>query len=418
MRHNSIFRTSHSLLLAFFIAGASEPSHRTQPSLPCTQARINVPPLPRGPKRRLPPTIRFTFLTTNQEAVPQPEAFLTFIGRDDAGRPCHLNPKGQFLPFAPQDNQIPKDGRLWCAYGIPLRETPHLDLDRGLRIDSGRIYLSVGAPVWLRVDETTGEFVQPDPANPADPNAPILYDWIEFALDASGFHGNTTCVDQFGLPISLSVSDRRDPGRFLGPVGLEESRTELFRAWQREVPEPFRSLATPDGHRILAPGHAPARAQGAFKHHFQTYLAKLWQRYRTHPLILTPDEGTFSGRVDKAGRLVCTRTGDDAHYLITAMPTSTEVFLCDGVLAQGTGLEKVLGAQFAALVNRHVEDPLTWRDATGYYRQAPSNLYARFWHRHGLDGKAYGFAYDDVNDQSSSLATAEPLEIRVAFRWD
>ena len=145
----------------------------------------------------------------------------------------------------------------------------------------------------------------------------------------------------------------------------------------------------------------------------------MWKKYGAEPLVLTPDEGTFTGRVEADGRMTFTRAGDPRSYLITGMPTSTEVFQCSGVLAQGNGLEKVLGAQIAALLNRHLlGEALSWRSADRYYLQAPCNDYARFWHQHSLAGLAYGFPYDDVNDQSSSLATPEPLEVSVTFRWD
>jgi hypothetical protein len=71
------------------------------------------------------------------------------------------------------------------------------------------------------------------------------------------------------------------------------------------------------------------------------------------------------------------------------------------------------------MLNRHVlETPLAWRRAEDYYRREPCNSYARFWHQHGLAHRAYGFAYDDVNDQSASLATPAPREIRIAYRLD
>jgi hypothetical protein len=137
----------------------------------------------------------------------------------------------------------------------------------------------------------------------------------------------------------------------------------------------------------------------------------MWTKFRSEPLVLTPDQGTFTGRVDAQGRMVFTRDFDPASYVIQGQPSSQEVFLGNGVLAQGNGTEKVLGAQVAAMLNRHVlETPGAWRDAAGYYRRNPCNRYAWFWHEHGLEHRAYGFAYDDVNDQSSSLAT--PLRCR------
>jgi hypothetical protein len=371
----------------------------------------------RAPGLRAPVTVRFQLTTRGPERdLP---VYATFTGRDDQGRFCHLDRDGRFLPCSPADNVLPRDGRTWCDYAIPIHAVPRLDLARGLKVDSGRIYLSVGEPVLLRVDEATLGLVQPDPGNPSDPNRQILYDWVELALDGTGFHGNTTCVDQFGLPVALTVVDRGDPGHPLGPVGIRETRAALFAAWRAGVPPAFLELADPGDRRILAPAHGPFGPDGLQADYLQPYIDAMWQKNRNETLVLTPDEGTFTGRVDGAGRMVFTRNGDPTSYVITRRPTSAETFRCDGVLAAGGALEKVLGAQLAALLNRHLlERPLDWRDAAAYYRQEPGNHYARFWHEHSLDGKAYGFAYDDVADQSASLAAADPREIIVSFGWD
>lgn len=358
---------------------------------------------------------RFRFVNATTGPLRATPVFATFTGLDAAGRFCRLDREGRFQVCTVADNRIEKAGRTWCDYGLDVEALPALEVPRDLRIISGRIYLSQGAPVFLRVDEATHGLVQPDPANPSDPNRDLIYDWVEFTLNDLGFFGNTTCVDQFGLPITLTVTDWGNPGLPRGPVGLAESRAALFAAYRTSVTPAFAALADPAGLRILAPAHAPA----GLRDHFEANTRSLWDRYRRIPLVLTPDEGTFTGRVDGQGRLCFTRPGDPETYVIQARPTSLEIFLCNGVLAQGNALEKVLGAQLAALLNRHLlEDPGHWRSPERYYRQEPSNQYARFWHQHGLDHKAYAFPYDDVNDQSPSLFAPRPMEVRVAFRLD
>ena len=363
--------------------------------------------------------IRFSFRNSTLGPDRGLPVYATFTGRDGSGRFCRLDRDGRFLPCTPADNVVPRDGRTWCDYAIPLQDTPFLDLDPRLAIDSGRLYLSVGGPLWLRVDEASGGLVQPDPANPTDPNRGICYDWIELTLDASGFHGNTTCVDQFGLPVAITVFDRADPERPVGEVGLTAARSGLFAAYRSAMPPAFAGLADPLGARILAPAHGGFSASGPERDYLRGYIDRMWAKYRTEPLVLTPDEGIFTGKVDARDRIVFTRASDPVSYVIQGKPTSQEVFLGNGVLAQGNGLEKVLGAQICALLNRHImETPLAWREAPAYYRQEPCNRYARFWHEQGLGHRAYGFAYDDVGGQSSSLATPHPLEIRIAYRWD
>lgn len=346
-------------------------------------------------------------------------AFVVITGRDASGALGHLDRTGRARPCSPADNVVPWQGRTWCDYAIPLDELPYLDLDRNQTLASGRIYLSVGVPLRLRVDEATLGLVQPDPGNPTDPNRDTWFDWIELNLDGAGFHGNTTCVDQFGLPLALTVVPRADPDHPLGPVGITAPRSELFRAFRASVPAAFQSLADPAERRILAPAHGAFGAGGPEGGYLQAYIDRMWRRYRTEALVLSPAEGTFTGSVDALDQLVFTRAADGARCVIHGKPTTQEAFLGNGVLAQGTILEKVLGAQLTALLNRHLlERPGAWRDPAAYYRQEPCNHYARFWHEQGLGHQAYGFAYDDVADQSSSLATGDPMEIRISVRWD
>lgn len=338
--------------------------------------------------------------------------YVTVTGCDAQGRMLRMDPGGVFHPCVPQDNRVPAGGTTWCAYSFPL--SGPFRIAAGQTLSGGRLYLSIGAPLHLRVDPATGGLVQPDLANPSDPNAGTTFDWVEFALDASGFHGNTTCVDQFGLPIILRVRDAS--GTTQGPVGLAGRRSDLLREFQANAPAGFSGLADPAGKRITAPGHAQP---GTLPRHFDAYIKAMWDKYRRDPLVLTPDQGTFTGRVDALGRMVFTREGDPCPYLIRTMPTTLDAFRCDGPLAEGNSVERVLGAQIAALINRHrLESPAGWRDAGEYYQDLPSNGYARFWHERGLGNKAYGFPYDDVNDQATLVYSAHPEEIVIEFRID
>ncbi len=352
--------------------------------------------------------LAFSNLTRGPQA--RRPVYVTVTAQDGAGRFLRMDPAGAFHPCLPADNTVPRAGGLWCAYSFPLPRAVELDGDLDLR--GGRIYLSIGAPLWLRVDPATGGLVQPDPGNGEDPNRHTLFDWAEFALGPSGLHANTTCVDQFGIPITLRARGR--DGMEAGPVGLDGRRSDLMRDFKAAVPAPFRSLV--QDLRITAPGHAP---EGPLYRHLDAYIRTMWDRYRSQPLVLTPDEGTFTGRVEPGGVLVFTRAGDPERHLIHAMPTTLEAFRCDGPLARGTTTERVLGAQLAAMLNRHVlETPMKWRDAAGYYASVPANAYARFWHQRGLGGKAYGFPYDDVNDQATLIHVAEPVELAMGFRID
>jgi beta-galactosidase len=77
--------------------------------------------------------------------------------------------------------------------------------------------------------------------------------------------------------------------------------------------------------------------------------------------------------------------------------------------SQESGVTLALEAQFCAAFNRHVMDNYAgWTVVPDYYQSAPANYYAAFWHAHSVGGLSYGFAYDDVNNQSSSIVGAHP----------
>ncbi|HEX4205388.1 MAG TPA: beta-1,3-glucanase family protein [Ktedonobacteraceae bacterium] len=80
--------------------------------------------------------------------------------------------------------------------------------------------------------------------------------------------------------------------------------------------------------------------------------------------------------------------------------------------------ELQLGAQFCAAFNRGVAlNTADWYNPTAYYTGPIQNEYAGFWHQVSINHKAYGFPYDDVNNQSSGgiLPNANPLKQRDAW---
>ena len=58
-----------------------------------------------------------------------------------------------------------------------------------------------------------------------------------------------------------------------------------------------------------------------------------------------------------------------------------------------------------------------WTDSTTFYTQAPADYYAKFWHERGINGKAYGFPYDDVGGYSSYISHQNPQYLEVAIGW-
>ncbi|CAF0857402.1 unnamed protein product [Didymodactylos carnosus] len=229
------------------------------------------------------------------------------------------------------------------------------------KLDSGRMFLSLGSPCYIKTFDNG--FAGPDINNPSDPNLNIYFDFIEFTVNDSGYHGNTTRVDGFAFPLQHRLVNRA--GNYDKTVGeLEfETRESLFSKYRTEVPDEFKSLADIQApYRIVAPIHGSFATGGANGDYFAGY-----SKYNTQ-----------------------------------------EILLCNGRLQESPDI--------GSAINRHVfENKSDWINVTNYYKAAPANFYAKFWHDHSINGLAYGFPYDDFNDQASYLQVHDPkaLIIRV-----
>ena len=231
------------------------------------------------------------------------------------------------------------------------------------KITAARMFLSVGSPCYIKTYDSG--FAGPDINNSADPNYNVYFDFTEFTLDQYGYHGNVTRVDMFGFPVQHRVVNMA--GDFDQTVGELESETRagIFTKYQNEVPNEFKSLGT-----VQAP-------------------------YR----IIAPNHGSFA-----AGQ-------PNGNYFASYSSVSTQDILLGvgGAADPGT----------CAGLNRHVytNAQSTWGDPNTYYKAAPANYYAQFWHTHAINHLAYGFPYDDYANQAAYLTPANPKGILFRVGW-
>ena len=200
------------------------------------------------------------------------------------------------------------------------------------------------------------------------------FDFIEFTVGANVFNGNTTRVDAFGLKIAMRLHAKDGYDVQVGEdyQTFTEDRTATFQKFSNEVPAEFKHLATATApYRIMAPGSDAAFRSGG---QYQTYMSSY-----------------------------ASQNGISA--------ATSDIFGCAGVLAGQP--------QQCAALNRHTIDlpQSQWENVANYYRAAPANYYARFWHDHALRRLAYGFPYDDVAGQSSFISHQNPQYLLVAVGW-
>lgn len=278
------------------------------------------------------------------------------------GQWSYLDLSGNLQPISTAMNDAPghltKNGVNYSNFYHKVSDASWASLPR---ITSGRMFLCVGTPCYIKTFDTG--FAGPSLTNPTDPNRDIYFDFIEFTVDAAGYHGNTTRVDGFGFPIQHRLINKA--GNYDQTVGELESETRagIFTKYKNEVPSQFTSLAT---------DQAPYR-------------------------IVAPINGSFA-----AG-------GPNANYFAGYSSFSTQDILrCDG---------SVTNAQTCAAINRHVYTDSNWNIVGNYYKAAPANYYAKFWHDHSINGLAYGFAYDDVNGQAAYLEIGDPKGAIIRVGW-
>ena len=370
-------------------------------------------------------TTTFKLVNGTHGAWPDSQVHWAIIGRDPAnGQFVRVDTSGALIPMSLSDNgALWKNGQAYSNYFHSIAEAHKVTIPK---IDSARMYLSVGGPMYLQVNLDGGGHVAyagPNIENPSDPNIDVTFDFVEMAIDDAGFHGNTTRVDQFGFPVRLRL---QGDGGYDRTVGEKESRAAIFSEFAADLPAEFRGLAQGPyaPYRIVAPAHASFRLDQPNGHYLDAYIAAMWSKYTTQTLTFTDAQGIFSGHVVDGAFVFTDGLG---NYTIARAPTP-ETLLGNGVLNDPSGQQPgtagwdkqlQIQAQVCAALNRHVFDqPLHWADATFYYPSGhASNWYAQFWHAHSKKQLAYGFAYDDVDDWSSSLATAAPTTATVTVGW-
>lgn len=396
------------------------------PGKPVADIAMTTPGNPSSPVGTWNKLTTFNLVNGTHGQYADAQVYWAIIGKDPAtGKFVHVDASGKLVPMALSDNgALSKNGLAYTNYFQTLAQAKSVTI---APIDSARMFLSVGSPMYIQVNaDINGNlgYAGANIENPADPNINVTFDFIEMAiLPDVGFFGNTTRVDQFGFPVLLRVQGL---GGYDQTVGETETRAALFAAYAASVPAQFKALAqTPySPYRIVAPAHANFANGGANATYLDGYISALWSKYATQSLTFTDAQGTFTGKVVNN----VFQFSDGAGTYNVGKPTTAMALLGSGTLADASGTvggtpaydkQLQIQAQLCAAINRHiVEDPAHW-STPGYFYPAgqAANWYAQFWHAHSVNALAYGFAYDDVGSFSASLHTTAPTVATVTIGW-
>ena len=350
------------------------------------------------------------------------QIYATVLGIGSSGRWSFLRPDGTMAPLdhtmASAPGHLEKNGHAYPDMSFTLARARTVMLPA--TIVGARIYLSVGSPMFFAVNADDNGWAGPDLLNPSDPNHNVYFDWYEltYQYGVIPFGGNTTQVDMFGLPLVVRLRQRSSG--YDRVTGIRLTRREVYARYRAQVGPEFRSLAGP--YRILAPHSAPRfQAGGTDDGYLNSEINAAWSKWAEDGFAVNHLGESFTGRV--VGD-VLSGTMDGSQPFSLAKPTSSDVLGCSGALASPgmSTADLALGAVVCAALSRGVatRPAALWYRPSAYYTSQPDNEYAGFFHSISIGHRAYGFPYDDVNDQSSVAILPDanpPSSLTITVGW-
>jgi hypothetical protein len=154
--------------------------------------------------------------------------------------------------------------------------------------------------------------------------------------------------------------------------------------------------------------------------YFASYVSSTWATYQNTPLTVVPYQNEpnrrFTGRT--SGGVL--RFTDTAGQQVASFeqPSTRDVFNCDGRLAAPNNDVGAISRSLCAALNRStlgfIHTQPTY-DASQFYTRSITNHYSRIVHANMVDGKAYGFAFDDVGAFESLVHEPNPRSAKVTL---
>lgn len=321
------------------------------------------------------------------------------LGYADGGGTFHAWPAGANPPSPAPDVAIAGAGR----GGSSTVRVP--------KNFSGRIYFSYGSRIDFRL--TPGGLVQPAPWSASDPNYNTLLDWSELTYNDSGLFLNSSQVDMFAIPHTVSVTGANGQRKSTG-TPVTNGRDNVINGlrnqpgWDGTVVSSGSTVL-----RVLSPGKATGAGKLAGGY-LDGYITSAWDAYRSKTLTVVPfgaqPNTKFFGRTN-GNNLVFTNTSG-AQVASFAKPSTSNVWGCDGTLQAPNDLTvgPIARTLCAALVRGTLGtvDTQPSTNASQFYTNSAPDYYAKLIHQNMADGKAYAFAFDDVGNFESLVNDGDP----------
>ncbi len=353
-------------------------------------------------------------LVNNSIKYPDDSIFFSIMGEDGQGNLCWMDSHGKLIPVKTADNS--NNG--YCNYFHSLTSMKSVAIPTMI---GARIRFSIGKPYKMKImtENPHAGFTDADWNNPNDANATTIYDKIEFTYVDNIMYINTTSVDYFGIPLSVSGTFNNQTVT----VGWNASRNAIFNAFKNTAPQAFQALIQGD-YRIVAPHKLLAFNTS----YFNNYIDSVWTKYKTDSLIITgmsPNPWRAAGKVDNSNvfRFRFTSVQFNNETVSITKPSSSNVFACDGDGSLKTDLNHPLSQQklipkFAAAMNRSIlygYDCDNGCDTSAFYKRGTTNWFSKIFHQCSLNNKCYGFPFDDDCEQSTLFPNGSMTELNITI---
>jgi hypothetical protein len=291
-----------------------------------------------------------------------------------------------------------------------------IQVPRGM---SGRVYFSLGQK--LNFFLTPDGLVQPAPWAGGDSNRDILFDWSEFTYNDAGLWLNSSQVDMFAIPHTVSVTNGSGATKSTGTL-VANGRDNVINAMKSQPGWAGSVYTRSDGTvlRVLAPGKAADAGQLSTTY-LDPYINSAWNAYTSKTLTVVPfaDQPGTKYYGHTSGNTMVFTNGAGQQVASFNKPSSADVWGCAGNLAAPN--DQVVGPisrTLCAALNRGTLGTIDTQpsiDPGAFYQSNPTNQYAKAVHANMADGKAYAFAFDDVGNFESLVNDGDPRSAGISL---
>jgi hypothetical protein len=404
------------------------------------------------------PRDTFTVRIDNQSAYPDDEVFVSVNGQErnethyyflrfgpnDQNRTEPFGAKARFEEYSQPLSSLKREGEHSYSFQCP-REN----------LVSGRIYLSFGRKLQgIGLNDPANPRSLALPAPSGVPDGQTLWEFMELSATSPAstpqnytLFANTSVVDFFSIGLGMTMSVERSGQTVNQTVGfVNDARNQVLAAFEAaSTPSEFRNYVRKDGSsailRVLGPNQGVAlNPTGPLSRFLDSAIDAGWAHYATQALNIpdTIPTHTFGYRytgvpiVNNILSMTCTGkpAADVGQGNFESLnetsnlpkPSSRIIFFCDDDSAApepfrntwknlGSQGHKRLCSLLSSALNRGVfENYSDWGTAAKFYSRADGkyNHYSKIMHNFALQGKVYGFGYDDVFGQDPTLSA--PLD--------